>query len=57
MFTGIVSFFYSITGKLQDKKETEQREALLAKLKYYHIRFRSNFKLVLWLIVVILIFY
>ena len=32
--TNIVSVFYSITGKLEDKKEKEQREALSAKLKY-----------------------
>ena len=32
--TNIVSIFYSITGKLEDKKEKEQREALSAKLKY-----------------------
>ena len=32
--TNIVSIFYSITGKLEDKKEQEQREALSAKLKY-----------------------
>ena len=30
----IVSIFYSITGKLEEKKEEEQREALSAKLKY-----------------------
>lgn len=32
--TNIVSIFYSLTGKLEDKKEKEQREALSAKLKY-----------------------
>lgn len=32
--TNIVSIFYSITGKLEDKKEKEQKEALSAKLKY-----------------------
>lgn len=32
--TNIVSIFYSITGKLEDKKEKEQREALSAKLKH-----------------------
>lgn len=30
----IVSVFYSVTGKLEDKLEKEQREALSAKLKY-----------------------
>jgi len=30
----IVSVFYSVTGKLEEKKEEEQREALSAKLKY-----------------------
>jgi len=30
----IVSIFYSVTGKLADKKEKEQREALTAKLRY-----------------------
>lgn len=32
--TSILSIFYSLTGKLDDKKEIEQREALSAKLKY-----------------------
>ena len=32
--TNIASIFYSITGKLNDKLEKEQREALSAKLKY-----------------------
>lgn len=32
--TNIVSIFYSITGKLEDKKEKEQKEAISAKLKY-----------------------
>lgn len=32
--TSILSIFYSVTGKLEDKKEKEQREALSAKLKY-----------------------
>lgn len=30
----IISIFYSLTGKIQEKKEEEQREALAAKLKY-----------------------
>ena len=30
----IVSIFYSVTGKLEEKKCEEQREALSAKLKY-----------------------
>ncbi|HOW23601.1 MAG TPA: hypothetical protein PLV23_08210 [Sedimentibacter sp.] len=33
-YTNLVSIFYSITGKLADKKEKEQREALAAKLQY-----------------------
>ena len=32
--TNIVSIFYSITSKLEDKKDQEQREALSAKLKH-----------------------
>lgn len=32
--TNIASIFYSVTGKLNDKLEKEQREALAAKLKY-----------------------
>jgi hypothetical protein len=32
--TNIASVFYSITGKLNDRLEKEQREALAAKLKY-----------------------
>jgi chromosome segregation ATPase len=32
--TNVVSIFYSIIGKLEDKKEKEQREALSARLKY-----------------------
>ena len=32
--TNLASIFYSITGKLNDKLEKEQREALSAKLKY-----------------------